>query len=533
MKINYTVELQQPITTASLGVIGKDIDVTVKLDKDGKPLFSGKQMKGVTRKTIKSFKVALDGKEKAEEFIKKYFGTEGSDIVEDRRFKMRFSNLKVQDEFDSKEYIKSRYGIRVNRKTRTAEHNSLFNYEFLNKGLKFDGEIEINDEIGKEDLEFILASLEHIDFLGGLKSRGLGKVKVRLKENRNKILEQLRNNRKEKKSINIGKELEKYSYILTLEEDIILQEKEEGNNIYTRDSIQGSTVRGAVISHFVKEGIELEKLIKIESSDALEAGEKIKLASCFETKYPVNGKKVKIDKVISDKTEIEDGERKVKLERGSLALMKEKKNEVSIGIDEATESVKETMLFNTEVILKKEKVLKGDFKAPKGLLRKNKKYDIFIGKMKSKGFGKAKIEFKDYEVEKNESIEERIEALNKNVKEKYLITFDLMSDMVLPFNEFYDAGEQFKILGGFDEKLKFNPQKSFINIKKMGGYNIINQCRKADELIICRGSVITYSVSNYVEILEQLKKIETEGLGLRKNEGFGRLRICSIRGEKQ
>ena len=66
----------------------------------------------------------------------------------------------------------------------------------------------------------------------------------------------------------------------------------------------------------------------------------------------------------------------------------------------------------------------------------------------------------------------------------------------------------------------------------MGGYNIINQWRKADELIICRGSVITYFVPNYTEILERLNNIESEGLGLRKNEGFGRIRICSARGEE-
>ena len=35
MKVNYTIELLLPAVTASLGVIGKDIDVTVKKDKDG------------------------------------------------------------------------------------------------------------------------------------------------------------------------------------------------------------------------------------------------------------------------------------------------------------------------------------------------------------------------------------------------------------------------------------------------------------------------------------------------------------------
>ena len=31
--------------------------------------------------------------------------------------------------------------------------------------------------------------------------------------------------------------------------------------------------------------------------------------------------------------------------------------------------------------------------------------------------------------------------------------------------------------------------------------------------------------------LELLNKIEEEGIGLRKNEGFGRVKICSSRGD--
>lgn len=539
MEIKYTMELLQPVTTASMGIIGKDINVTVKVDKGGKPVFTGKQMKGVLRKTVKNFKAALENKEEAEEFIKKYFGTEGSDIVEDRKLKIRFSNLKVSSEFNETK-IDSRYGIRIDRKTRTTEDNSLFNYEFLNKGLIFEGKIEIDDSIKEEDLKFILASLEHVDFIGGLKSRGLGKVKIKLEQDRDEILNELRNKKNQtNKNISISENImESYSYTLELREDIILKEEEKGNNISVRDSIQGSTLRGAVIAYFVKNGVELEKLIKIEASDALEVGKKIKLSSSFETKYPIGKEKVKVDKVIHDKISIPDGDRNVKLERSSLTMMDEKINEINIGIDETTKSVKETMLFNTEVILGKRKILKGDFKAPKGLIEKKKKYKIFIGKMKSKGFGKAEILFEDYNAEKIESIKERIENLNKcrdvkkEIRDEFLITFDLMSDIVLPFNELHDVGEQFKILAGLDEKIKFNLEKSFINIKKMGGYNIINQWRKADELIICRGSVITYFVPNYTEILERLNNIESEGLGLRKNEGFGRIRICSARGEE-
>ena len=59
MRINYAVELLLPAVTASLGVIGKDIDVTVKRDKDGYPIFNGKHIKGILRERVYQFKRAL------------------------------------------------------------------------------------------------------------------------------------------------------------------------------------------------------------------------------------------------------------------------------------------------------------------------------------------------------------------------------------------------------------------------------------------------------------------------------------------
>ena len=76
---------------------------------------------------------------------------------------------------------------------------------------------------------------------------------------------------------------------------------------------------------------------------------------------------------------------------------------------------------------------------------------------------------------------------------------------------------------------QINYSRSFINTGKLEGYNIINGVRKVDELIFSRGSVFTFEVDNYESELMFLKEIEEKGLGLRKNEGFGRVKICSSR----
>ncbi len=517
MKINYTVKLLLPAITASLGTIGKDIDVEIKRDKQGNPFFSGKQVKGILRERILQFKNALN--EDSKSFIKKYFGEEGNYIEKNDFSKIIFSNLTLKK--DNSEKIGSRYGIRIDRRTRTTIPQSLFNYEFLRENNEFEGTLTFKDEIDKEDLKFILASLFHLDFIGGFKSRGLGRVKILINGKDIEDLEKIINNlEKEEKKINkdkINNELIKYSYTLTLDEPLILKARELGNYIEVKKYLQGSTIRGALIEFFVKEGIELDKLLKIKASDATKG--KVSLASLFKTKYQIPGKD-KVDKAQTTVIEIAG----VKLERYSEQDFSIVGNEVSIKIDPKTKSVESGMLFNSEYLSSYEKdknqnykkiELMGDVELPKELINKNQVYTIYIGKLKTKGFGKASIIFKDY-IEKNEDLIPRINKFNegipKNEKEelkgKTLVTFDLQSDIVLPFNDIYDAQEQFKILANLSDKFEFNYSRSFVNTSKLEGYNLINNIRKIDELVFSRGSVFTFEIENYKDELELLNKIE-------------------------
>ena len=541
MKVNYTVKLLLPAITASLGTIGKDIDVEIKRDKEGKPFFSGKQVKGILRERVFQFKNTLN--EDSDSFIKKYFGDEGNYIEKNDFSKIIFSNLTLKK--DNKEKIGSRYGIRIDRRTRTTIPKSLFNYEFLRENNEFEGELTFKDDIDREDLKFILASLFHLDFIGGFKSRGLGKIEVSIDgKNINSLEEIVKNLKFEEKKVNkdkVNNKLVKYAYELVLDEPLILKAREISNYVEVKKYLQGSTIRGALIEFFVKEGIKLDDILKIKASDAIK--EKVSLASLFKTKYKVNNEDVIKDKAQTTVIEVEG----VKLERYSNPDFSIVGNEVSVKINSKTKSVESGMLFNTEYLSSYEKnkeneiekiLLNGDVEFPEGLIEKNEKYTIYLGKLKTKGFGKASIIFKDYNVTK-ESIVSRIDKFNKNIPEnekeelsnKTLITFDLQSDMLLPYTDIYDAQEQFKILANLSDNFKFNYSRSFVNTSKLEGYNLINNIRKIDELIFNRGSVFTFEVDNYKDELELLNKIEEEGIGLRKNEGFGRVQICSSRGD--
>lgn len=593
MKVNYTIELLLPAVTASLGVIGKDIDVTVKKDKDGYPIFNGKHIKGILRERVYQFKRALGVEEKEiETFVNNYFGKEGNYIKNNSFNQIRFSNLTIKDKksyankINVEKLIGNRYGIRINRKTRSTVPQSLFNYEFLSRNNVFVGSLDINDNIKNEDLKFILACLFHLDKIGGMKSRGIGKVRVKINGNYlegengvvetkslDKIISELKREDKKASTELKTDEFVKYNYTLELEEPIVLKSIELGNYIKTRNSVQGSTVRGALIEYFCRKGYDLNVLKNIEASDATREDNKVSLASLFETKYEIKNegnKKVKIDKVISSDTEYKDG---TKYERSSSSDFKATGNEISVKINTKLKSAENGMLFNTEYInntkeedknnKQKNEIkfptenikLVGDLKLPKEISQE--KFIVYIGKYKFKGFGKATITIKKYSDTNKADLEARINNLSDKVrkdieskigkeaekeirneiqdKDKKVICFDLYSDMIIPFTDIYDAGEQFLMLAGLkDENLKFNLKRSFINTGKLEGFNIINGVRKVDELIFTKGSVFTYIIEENAcdSILEKLTKIEANGLGLRKNEGFGRVRICSERGGK-
>ncbi len=601
IKIGYVVELLTPAITAETGTIGKEIDVEVKRDKNGTPYFSAKHIKGVFRAKVLEFKNALSGDGK--EFTEKYFGSGGNNPS-----KIRFSDLKLKIEKNIgdegyqrrlENKIGNRYGVKINRKTRVAEENSLFNYEFVKPKNIYAGSFELSNDFfekSEEDIKFLLSSFLHIDKIGGLKSRGLGKVLVQFvsiendkrnnfkeENDRFKIVEKILKEVKSKnnyKNQGIKKlnELEKYNYTLNFVEPAVLQGKINKNEVELRKSLQGSSIRGAIIQYGLDNGFEseIEKLLKIKISevrkfvrkDKNEIKEEFKLASGFKTKYPIEADKYKkIDKAVSVMKEYkvnEEDENGIKLERDSLALLNATGTELIIKIDEKTRTTEESLLFSTEytdltnVANKEEVFFKGNVEIPKGLFEIGKKYELKIGKYKTKGFGKVEIEFKKFTDENDKNIGERIKELNDEIKKDFkefdkrndkekvyfgdellkeekqkLITFDFLSDMILPFNEVSNVGKQILELfdENFGEKLTLNNRRTFVNVEKLRGYNIINNSRKMDEIVITQGSVISYCVDNenLEGILGYLEKIEENGIGLRRNEGFGRVRICSGR----
>lgn len=524
MKIIYKVTLKTPAMTGKDGIIGKDLDLNTKLDKNGLPYFSGSHIKGILKEKVEIFSKSLY----INFPIKKYFGEEGE--IESG---IRFSALTLNEEeyFENSEFLlDDRSGIRIERESRTTKDNSLFSYGYIKKGITFQGEIDIFEEISKENLDFFKGCLERIELIGGLKSRGLGKVEVKI--------EKIESLDRKKVNFKLG-EFKKYSYSLKVLENLILKNSEIGNEITTNNYIHGGSLRGAIITLLSKEkSIDLDFIIKnLKVSQGLPKDHFIALSSIFESKYPVkNGEKVRVNKLLlkNSKDEFDGVETKFErfgspiVNRNFEKIVLNKQNEINISIDRETKTSEEGKLYNKEILLAKDIEFCGTIFLTKELAEALSNQVIYIGKNKSKGFGKCLLTLKENKENKERVNIDKLEGLSKEIStDKKYFTIDFASDMILPFTETDSIGDKIKNLIGIPS-LIWEKDKSFVGIITISGYNQLNRIRKASELAISKGSVLTYSVDNFSEeLIDKLNILQERGIGARKNEGFGDIEISS------
>lgn len=525
-ELEYKIILKSNFLTSQTGIIGKEIDASYKRDISGRPVIYGRHIKGILRDKFNNI-----GLEKIEdinliEVDNLIFGKEGI-----YKPSLIFSNLYLEN--NDFKYNK-RYSIKVDRETKVIKEISLFNFEFIEANQEFFGTIKFEREFKREYLKLLLISLFHLDKIGGYKSRGLGNVEIKINlknefvgiEKLEEILEYIVSNYNYN-TLNDVLLMEEFDFELEFLSPIVLQENKIGNLVTVRNDLQGSTLRGALIQLGLKKGFDIKELLGIEVK--LE-NVNLKLKSEFETKYKTKtGDKLIIDKsiVLNDSFLIEnDGN---KFQRKSNVDFEDKSDDISIKI--YNDNNIETDLFNHQLIEnvdnKLNKLYKGSIKVFKSLIP-NLEEIIYIGKYKSKGFGKVKIKLINKTPKYNikEKIINRINKFNTLIKEdKTYITFDLLSDLILPIKNIENVLEYFKNM----IKLSIHPEsdRSFLSVEKLYGYNIINNIRKGTELIITKGSVLTYSIDNINDIVDKLVEIEKKSLGLRKKEGFGMIRICS------
>jgi len=196
-KIEYTLE---NVTGARIGAGGFNIDPTlpdnsVMRDISGKPFIPGSTLKGLFRSVFESLffdeineccyhtkKATKTNRERFTEELKKgslricrVCRLFGSNFIAGR---VLFSDSYCKN----KAVVRVRDGVAIRRDVETIEDPSKFDFEVIEPGAEFSGEIVLQN-IEEDDLKAMKEVFNLIDAgvlkIGGMKSRGLGRFAVK------------------------------------------------------------------------------------------------------------------------------------------------------------------------------------------------------------------------------------------------------------------------------------------------------------------------------------------------------------------
>jgi len=231
----------------------------------------------------------------------------------------------------------------------------------------------------------------------------------------------------------------------------------------------------------------------------------------------------------------------------------------SVGIDRNTETQKEGVLYSLDVINQGTEFVGRVFGTDEEILLLEEKIRelngmLFLGGERSSGYGRTQVEIKKGLLAKDsfikEGLKERIEKFNEKIKEVWgefevfskaaknpqevYFTVDFISKAFLK-NSLGEPvlvlkGEELKsilIQNGFTEVPGIELVRAFSSPEHFIGWSTAWGLPKPSGLAVKGGSVMIYKVKIMTdELLRALEYLEKEGIGERKEEGFGEVVIC-------
>jgi CRISPR-associated Csx10 family RAMP protein len=155
---------------------------------------------------------------------------------------------------------------------------------------------------------------------------------------------------------------------------------------------------------------------------------------------------------------------------------------------------------------------------------------LSIGKARTRGLGELSIVSRgEWTVPKGFEFNERWQGFNKNDSADCFFAITLDSHLALkdklgrPVLDNLNATHF-----GFGEKEQVKLRARFLAPAVVAGWNAAQGLPKPDTHAISRGSVLAFSApkDSAVALQKHLQQLETEGLGERRAEGFGKLTVC-------
>jgi CRISPR-associated protein Csx10 len=168
---------------------------------------------------------------------------------------------------------------------------------------------------------------------------------------------------------------------------------------------------------------------------------------------------------------------------------------------------------------------------------KRKGLEVIIGAAKTRGLGRIKIEIPEFPTLFLPPIEERFDSLQQMWRQKHpdradetVFTLTLNSDAIV-LDELWRCcsvlGESLLARETPDAPALQLQPLWFTATRIVSGWNVAHRLPKEDEMTMVKGAAFLYTTpSDRTSLLRWLERIEEQGIGARRNEGFGQVIAC-------
>lgn len=514
----YKIILESDLCVSNGESYGSVIDTDVCYDKLGFPFIPAKRIKGCLRET--AFELLSWGIIENESFIDEIFGKKGNNksgklIISDSVLKEHNFQSKYHKQDILEQYTYTRTQTAIDEDG-TAKENSLRTIRVIKSGLTFFGTVELPDTESFEILEKCMKLLKH---MGLNRTRGLGEVKVLLCDNYESD--------KFKDNYKIEIISDSINYKITLLSNSVFS---DNDSVTSLDYIPGRSLLGFLIqinNNIISNSIIFENAYISSNNKRF-----VKNPSFLIQEKTKNDKAyIKFSKEVSEKDiyypymkekyiftdDYFESIEFINVEK-EINYHHKRDDDIGIGgVDGNNFYQIESLSGNQEFIGK----ISGSKEELKNILKNLKKEQIiYLGKYKSSGYGKCKLEF--FNSEKNEISSHNIIKGNKFVIE-FISPVILYNKYAFSSIDIEDVKDYIYKYLNIENNVLINISNKNLKYTSLGGYNFTWNMAKP---------VIKAFDSGTTFIIEFSEKIEIDvsksfNIGERIFEGYGEILFYS------
>lgn len=509
MDVRLKVEIKldsDSIFSSGFSVPGGD-DISVYKDNNGLPYLKATTFKGLLRESVGNI---IDWQGIDSGILEDLFGKEAYDF---QKHHLQFTSFYLKDSSISRENLYSSRTF-TTLEQGVAKEGSLRSAEVINKGIIFVGEVTCD----VNNVELIKQGIQGIKWIGLRRNRGFGKVTIKVEEGKIET-----KNRK----IEATKYLY-YRFETALPLVITDIASSSGNHYGTKTYIPGAAIRGMVLNTIANNNAEFfkgnrVKLLETKFLNAVLCKKNYVAVPTIKGFYEDKEEKNLENVVING--EYESGKKRASL--GNVCAIKGDKityfkTDISTITRIKKNEGKENQIFSIEVIESNQEfegyiLLENEELAEE--ISKVFATDIWIGADKYQGFGKCSVQAIDAVQDIHYRKEYGYSNQAEISKELYMVaisSFTMLDEILEPCG--IDEEELAKKLGVKTVSIKYCSTSTSL----YSGFNRKWKARNSAITMYDEGSIFKVECSSIPNI-EAIREIQEEGLGIRREEGFGQV----------